>query len=54
MVTIKVFDITGRQVQQLQGVPGQAIKFGDKIVNGTYFVEVRQGSEKVVIKIIKQ
>jgi hypothetical protein len=53
-VTIKVFDMAGRQVQQLQGVPGQALRFGDHIVNGTYLVEVRQGAERIVTKVVKQ
>jgi hypothetical protein len=53
-VTVRILDIAGREVQQLKGNPEQLMKFGDKIVNGTYFVEVRQGTEKVVLKVMKQ
>jgi hypothetical protein len=53
-VTVRILDIAGRQVQQLKGSPEQSMRFGDNIVNGTYFVEVRQGTEKVVLKVMKQ
>ena len=53
-VTVRIIDIAGRQVQQLTGIPEQTMRFGENIVNGTYLVEVRQGSEKVMLKVIKQ
>jgi hypothetical protein len=53
-VTIRITDIAGRPVQQLQAMPGQTIRFGDKMMNGTYLIEVRQGSERVVTKVVKK
>jgi hypothetical protein len=53
-IIVRIVDIAGREVQQLQSMPGQTIRFGDKIVNGTYMVEVRQGSERAVTIVIKQ
>jgi hypothetical protein len=52
--TIRIVDITGRLVQQLQAMPGQVIRLGDKIMSGTYMIEVRQGSERTVTKVVKQ
>ena len=54
LITIKVIDIAGRRVEQKELIPGQTLRFGDKLVNGTYFVEVSQGPEKVVTKVQKQ
>jgi hypothetical protein len=53
-ITIRIVDIAGRLAQQLQVIPGHAIRFGDKIPTGTYLVEVRQGSERIVTKVVKQ
>src|SRR6185295_5230762 len=52
-VEIKVFDISGKQVDQLKGASYQTYKFGNKLVAGTYIVEVRQGTERVTTKVIK-
>jgi hypothetical protein len=54
IVRIKIIDIAGRRVQLLQANPGQLIRIGENMKNGTYFVEVVQGNERVMTKIIKQ
>ena len=51
---IRVFDITGRQVQQIRSAANNVVKFGNNLMQGTYIVEVRQGKDKVVLKAIKQ
>jgi hypothetical protein len=53
-VTIKVYDITGKLVQQLKGSPLETYRFGDTYVAGTYLVEVLQGTNRVTQKILKQ
>jgi hypothetical protein len=53
-VEIRVYDITGRQVQMMRSAPTGVVRFGDKLVQGTYIVEVRQGKDKVVLKAVKQ
>jgi len=52
-VEIKVFDISGKLVDQLKGASYQTYKFGNKLVAGTYIVEVRQGTERVTTKVVK-
>jgi hypothetical protein len=54
LATIRIINITGRLVQQLQAMPGQIIRLGDNIMSGTYMIEVRQGSERTVTKFVKQ
>ncbi len=51
---IRIFDITGRQVQQVRSAASNVIRFGDNLVQGTYIVEVRQGKNKAVLKVVKQ
>jgi hypothetical protein len=53
-VTINIYDITGRQIQQLRGSPLETYRFGDMYVAGTYLVEVIQGTNRVTQKILKQ
>jgi lysophospholipase L1-like esterase len=54
LITIRIVDIAGRQVQQFKVMPGQAIRFGNKMMNGIYLIEVIQGSERVVKTVIRQ
>jgi HYR domain/Secretion system C-terminal sorting domain len=51
---IRVFDIAGRVVQQMRTAATNVISFGDKLVQGTYIVELRQGDKRVVLKAVKQ
>jgi hypothetical protein len=46
-VVINLYDITGRQIQQLRGSPLETYRFGDMYVAGTYLVEVIQGTNRV-------
>jgi hypothetical protein len=47
---IRVFDITGREVQRIKSAANNVVSFGNNFMQGTYIVEVRQGKEKVVLK----
>jgi len=53
-VLINVYDITGRQIQQLRGSSLETYRFGDMYVAGTYLIEVIQGTNRVTQKILKQ
>lgn len=53
-VWIKVFDISGRLVHQTNGSVDKIYRFGDMFAAGVYVVEVQQGSQRVIAKVIKQ
>jgi hypothetical protein len=53
-VVINVYDIMGRQIQQLRGSPLETYRFGDMYVAGAYLIEVIQGTNRVAQKILKQ
>jgi trimeric autotransporter adhesin len=52
-VTITISDLTGRVVQRLKGAADESFQFGDQFIPGTYMVEVRQGSDRVIKKLVK-
>jgi hypothetical protein len=53
-VQINVYDVTGRKIQQLRGNALDSYHFGDTFTQGTYLVEVLQGSSRVTKEILKQ
>ena len=53
VLTITLYTTGGLQLQQLKALPRQAIRLGDNVVSGTYMVEVKQGNEKVIVKVVK-
>jgi hypothetical protein len=53
-VEIKVHDISGRQVYTTTGGINRNYQFGEKFTTGIYFVEVKQGDKRSIIKLIKQ
>ncbi|MEP7163306.1 MAG: choice-of-anchor Q domain-containing protein [Ferruginibacter sp.] len=52
-IDIRVLDLTGRLVKQIKAIKGNSARFGEELLPGTYLVEVRQGNEKQVLKVIK-
>ena len=53
-VSVRVFDIFGQLLERHDKLfPGQLTRMGQKWRNGTYIVEVIQGKERKVVKIIK-
>jgi hypothetical protein len=52
-VTILITDVAGRPVETLKLTPNQTIDFGHRYHGGAYFVQVQQGKEKRVTRIIK-
>ena len=53
LVTIRVIDIYGRNVQRINTPGLQKIEFGKNLSQGIYMVEVVQGVNKKVVKAIK-
>ena len=53
-VRLSIYDNNGRLVQQIEKGYGQNIQFGEGFKSGTYIVEVRQATNRKVIKLIKQ
>jgi hypothetical protein len=52
-VLIKVFDMAGRQVEQLKGSAGESFHFGSRLMQGMYIVEVRQGDHVRILQVVK-
>ncbi len=52
-VEIYVRDLAGKIVYQVKGSPDRSYQFGDKFIPGMYMVEVRQGGESGIHKLIK-
>jgi len=53
-ITLRVLDIHGRVVEQrVYSSPNQTVKLGNQYHSGLYFVEILQGKEKKVLKLIK-
>jgi hypothetical protein len=46
-------DLQGRVVYKAQGLPGN-YSMGQNLVGGTYIVEVIQGSQKRLLKVMKR
>ena len=53
-ITLRVLDIHGRVVEQkVYSSANQTVKLGNQYHSGLYFVEIMQGKEKRVLKLIK-
>ena len=52
-INIRVIDLAGRMVKQINAIKGNSARFGEDLKPGTYLLEVRQGNEKQVLKVIK-
>jgi hypothetical protein len=53
-VSLRIMDLDGRPVEQKNNlIPGQVVLLGDNYRAGIYFVEVIQGTERKMLKLIK-
>jgi hypothetical protein len=52
-VTVRILDISGRQIQVLSVKANQMIRFGGEFKRGTYLVEVVQGDQRKLVKVMK-
>ncbi len=54
-INVQVTDISGKIVESRKGImPKQTLEIGMRYQPGVYFAQVIQGTQKVVVKIIKQ
>lgn len=54
-LAISVTDVLGRVLEVRNNVPANGtLRIGDTYLPGTYFVEIKQGAERVILKLIKQ
>lgn len=55
MLSVTVTDIASRTVESIEKTPANGqIKLGSKLGAGIYFIEVRQGTQRQKLKLIKQ
>jgi hypothetical protein len=52
-VEVRVFDLAGNNLEKLTGLPGESIRFGDKLKQGLYIVKISQGSNQKTLRVIK-
>ena len=52
-VYIRVLDAEGRNVYSAKGIVDQSLVFGEKLSNGIYSIEVRQGDAVKTVKAVK-
>lgn len=53
VVEMQVYDIRGRKVGQYRGAVGESFRVGAGLMQGTYLLEVLQGKNRSVSKLIK-
>ncbi|MES2649732.1 MAG: MBG domain-containing protein, partial [Bacteroidota bacterium] len=53
-IAARVFDVNGRTVELLKPVVGERQQFGHSYNGGMYFVEVLQGNQRKMVKLVKQ
>ncbi|MCX6243102.1 MAG: right-handed parallel beta-helix repeat-containing protein [Bacteroidetes bacterium] len=53
-IRIRIYDMLGRIVKEMKGQPDQIFKFGEEFVFGTYIAEVKQGDQKVMVRLVRQ
>ncbi|HRO17903.1 MAG TPA: right-handed parallel beta-helix repeat-containing protein [Ferruginibacter sp.] len=52
-VQVRIYDATGKTYNVLQRNLDERISFGEKLKAGVYFVEVQQGKQRKILKVIK-
>jgi hypothetical protein len=52
-VYIRVTNNYGQVIEQLTTTSNQIVSFGDKLQPGVYYVEVRQGNTRKLVKLVK-
>jgi len=50
---ISVLDVEGRMIKSFKSAPYQTINIGNELKSGVYMVEVLQGNEKKVVRVVK-
>jgi hypothetical protein len=50
---ISVLDVEGRKIKSFKSAPYQTINIGNELKAGVYMVEVLQGNDKKVVRVVK-
>jgi hypothetical protein len=50
---IMVYDLVGKPVTKLMAAPGETVSLGNNWASGTYIIEIRQGTQRKVLKVIR-
>lgn len=53
-ISVRVIDVLGRVVEEKTNVTGGSLIFGNKLSAGVYTAEIMQGTNRKVIKLVKQ
>ena len=54
-LTMRVMDIMGRTIEQKLALPAnQTLRFGESYQKGVYFIEISNGTDKTILKLVKQ
>ena len=54
-ITIKVRDVAGRMIEKRTNIQANStLQIGNHYAKGVYFAEIRQGTEKVILQLIKE
>lgn len=53
-IEFRVIDVNGKLMYTANGTTAREYRFGEQLIPGLYFVEVRQGNNRSTIKIVKQ
>jgi hypothetical protein len=52
-ITIKVMDINGRVMNTVYAKNNQSVRFGENLKAGIYLVEILQGTQKTICRVVK-
>ena len=52
-IMLRVLDLTGRLYKQMNVMPFQTIQLGSTLKPGMYMIEVNQGKERKVLRVVK-
>ena len=52
-VVVRILDVQSRFIKSFKVAPYQTIIVGAELKSGSYLVEVRQGEEKKVVRVVK-
>jgi hypothetical protein len=53
-VTVRIMDLTGKVMKSFKGTYDQLFHVGDELKPGMYIAEVIQGTQKAIVKLVKQ
>ena len=52
-ITIRIHDLEGKLLNTMKMAPGETIQFGSALKSGAYIVEVQQGDQRSIQRLVK-